>query len=52
VLEKGYAPLKTDSRLDKLFRNKTYLVWYHHLHTAKAILAKQAAVDAKCGVSS
>ena len=48
MLEKGYVPLKTlDCRLDTLHRGKKYLVWYHHLHTAKDILALQAAKDAK-----
>jgi hypothetical protein len=47
VLEKGYAPLRSDSRLDKLHRGRKYLVWYHHLHAARDILAKQDAVNAK-----
>ena len=47
MVEKGYVPLKNDCRLDKLIRNKKYLVWYHHLYATKAFLAKQAAMDAK-----
>ena len=49
MLKKGYVPLNTnaDCRLDTLSRGKTYLVWYHHLHTAKDLIAKQnAAKDA------
>jgi hypothetical protein len=43
-MEKGYTPLQAvNCRLDKLIRSKKYLVWYHHLFTAKALLAKQAA---------
>ena len=44
MVERGYVPLKpADCRLETLKRTKKYLVWYHHLHTAKDILAKQDA---------
>lgn len=48
VLDKGYKPLKTlECRLDKLQRGRKYLVWYHHLHTNKAIQAKRDALESK-----
>jgi hypothetical protein len=36
-----------ECRLDALKRKGKYLVWYHHLHTTKDLLAKQAAKDAR-----
>jgi hypothetical protein len=49
VTTKGYHSIKkeTDRVLSKLKNNRTYMVWYHHLHTPKALAAKARALQDK-----